>query len=148
MPLNNAYQMSDDPDMTQDRHNMPLSEHAIYSADLVVRCKNYVSGALKNDSYIYVSKAATAGGAGAVTFYITNDGTSGGTAVFNNVYADSVAVTSYGANGNFQASNPVVAGDKKSVTITISQITTVLGLLTFNTVAANGIDCRLYVMGD
>ena len=140
--------MSNDVPMSADRSNVVVTEHAAYQSDLLTRRKNYVSGALKNDSFLYCSKAVTAGGAGGVTFYITSDGTSGGSAVFNNVYADTIAVCVYGASGNYQAYSPAVAGDKKSVTCTISQLTSILGILTFNSAAANGLDCRLYVMGD
>lgn len=140
--------VSDNPDMSGSRHNMSITEHAAYLGDIATRRKNWVSGALKNDSFIYSSKAVTAGGAGVVTFYITSDGTSGGSAVFTNVYADSILVVPFGASGNYQAFSPAVSGDKKSITASVSQATNVLGILTFNAAAANGIDCRLYVIGD
>lgn len=147
MPLTNAFSMSDNPDMSADRHTMPVSEHAIYTTDMAIRRKNWVSGALKNDSFIYNSKSVTAGGAGLVTFWITDDGTSGGNAVFANVYADSAAINGYGAGGQYQASGVTVAGDKKSVTATMSSLVPIL-VVTFSSTAANGIECRLYVMGD
>lgn len=151
MPLTNAFTVSDDPDMSADRHGMALSEHAIYTADLAVksqaRRKSWVSGVLKNDSFIYNSKAITAGGSGLVTFWITDDGTSGGNAVFTNVYADSAAINGYGTGGQYQASGITVAGDKRSVTATMSSLVPIL-VVTFSSTAANGIECRLYVMGD
>lgn len=140
--------MSNDFPMTADRQDKVVTEHVAYTGDLATRRKNYVSGSLKNESFLYASKSSTAGGAGSVTFYITDDGTSGGNAVFTNVYADSVLIVPYGSSGNYQAFNPSVSGDKKSITATVSQATNVLGLLTFNAAAANGIDCRLYVLGD
>lgn len=134
--------------MVGARHDRGVTEAVAYAGDLATRRKAWVSGVLKSDSFIYSSKASTAGGSGGVTFYITDDGTSSGNAVFTNVYADSIAVTIYGNSGNYQPYSPAVAGDKKSVTVTISQLTSILGILTFNSSAANGIDCRLYVMGD
>lgn len=140
--------MSNDFPMSADRTDKVVTEHVAYQGDLATRRKAYVSGVLKNDSFLYSSKASTAGGAGVVTFYITDNGASGGSAVFANVYSDSVAVSAYGSSGNYQAYNLTVAGDKKSVTATIGQITNVLGIATIAGTAANGIECRLYVMGD
>lgn len=139
--------ISDTFPMTSARHDRGVTEAVAYAGDVATRRKSYVSGVLKNDSYIYVSKASTTAG-GAITFYITSDGTSSGAAIFNNVYSDSIAINVYGSAGNYQAYSPTVSGDLKSVTATISQLTTVLGLLTFSATAATGIDCRLYVMGD
>lgn len=133
--------------MTSSRHDRGVTEAVALAGDTATRRKSYVSGVLKNDSYLYVSKATTISGGG-ITFYITSDGTSGGTVVFNNVYSDSIAINVYGSAGNYQAYSPTVSGDLKSITATISQLTTVLGLLTFSTTATSGIDCRLYVMGD
>lgn len=138
--------MSNDTPMSADRTDKVVTEHAAYQSDLLTRRKAWVSGVLKNDAFIYSSKASTV--SGSATFYITSDGTSGGSAVFSNVYADTVAVIPYGTSGSYQPSNVVVSGDKKSITVDVSQATNVLGLLTFNSTAANGIDCRLYVMGD
>lgn len=132
--------------MTSGIHNIGVTEAVAYAGDLATRRKAYVSGVLKNDSFLYVSKASTV--SGGLTFYITDDGTSSGNAVFTNVYADSIAINAYGTSGTYQPSAPTVSVDKKSVTANISQATNVLGILTFNSTAANGIDCRLYVMGD
>lgn len=134
--------------MTSARHDRGVTEAVAYAGDIATRRKNWVSGSLKSDSFVYASKASVAGGAGVVTFYITDDGTSSGSAVFSNVYADSILVVPFGSGGQYQAYTPTVAGDKKSITATVAQATNVLGILTFNATAANGIDCRLYVIGD
>lgn len=143
--------LSDDPTMSGVQHGRGVTEAVAYAGDLatynLTRRKAYVSGVLKHDSFIYASKAVTAGGSGLVTFWITDDGTSGGNAVFTNVYADSISVGGYGTGGQYQASGLTVAGDKKSITGTISQLVPVL-VVTFSASAANGIECRLYVMGD
>lgn len=144
--------ISDTPGMSPSQHGRGVTESVAYAGDLaaytLAQRKAYVSGSLKADSFIYASKSSVAGGSGVVTFYITSDGTSSGTPVFNNVYADSILVVPFGSAGQYQAYGPVVAGDKKSITATVAQATNVLGLLTFNAIAANGIDCRLYVLGD
>lgn len=134
--------------MTSARHDRGVTEAVAYAGDVATRRKNWISGSLKSDSFVYASKASVAGGAGIVTFYITDDGTSTGNVVFTNVYADSILVVPFGSAGQYQAYSPTLAGDKKSITATIAQATNVLGILTFNATAANGIDCRLYVIGD
>lgn len=139
--------MSNDTPMTADRTTKIVTEYAAYQSDLLTRRKNWVSGALKNDSFIYASKASVAGGSGLVTFYITDDGTSSGNAVFTNVYSDTIAVSGYGSGGQYQASGLTVAGDKKSITATMSQLVPLV-VVTFSAAAANGIECRMYVMGD
>lgn len=140
----------DNPDMSVNRHNKGISEHAAYTADSAVYAlaqrKAWVSGVLKPDSFVYYSKASTA--SGIVTFYLTNDGTSSGTAVFNNIYADTITVTPYGSSAVYQVSSPVISGDKKSISITVNQVTSVvLGLIQI-TSAANSIPCNLLVLGD
>lgn len=138
--------ISNDFPMTANRTDKVVTESAALQGDIATRRKAWVSGALKNDSFIYSSKASTSGGT--AVFYLTNDGTASGSAVFTNVYPDTIAIITYGALGNFQPSGPVVSGDNKSITASISQITNILGIATINSVAANGVDCRLYVMGD
>lgn len=137
--------ISNDFPMTDDT-SMVISEAAALRGDLATRRKAYVSGVLKNDCFIYSSKAMTIGGV--ATFYITDDGTSTGNAVFTNVYPDSVSVVAYGSTANYQVFNPVVAEDNKSIAVNLDQATTVL----FGTIqlvaASDGIDCRMYVMGD
>lgn len=133
--------------MTSARHDRGVTEAVAYAGDVATRRKNYVSGALKNDSFLYTSKATT-NGSGVVSFYITDDGTSTGNAVFTNVYADSISVAVYGSSANYQPYSPTVSVDKKSITVNINQATSVLlGAIQLVSAAAS-VDCRLYVMGD
>lgn len=136
-----------DPDvqMTANSNTRVATQKAMKAMIVANRRTAWVSGAERPGSFVYCAKATTS--SGSATFYLTDDGTSAGNAVFSTIYADSIAAIPYGANGNYQVSNPTVSGDRKSVTVNVSQITTVLGILTFNTTAGNGIDCRLYVMG-
>lgn len=143
--------LSDNPDMSGARRNKGVSERVAYLADTAVysaaRRKNYVSGVIKNDSFLYSAKATT-NSSGVVTFYITSDGTANGEAVFSNVYADSISVAVYGSSANYQPYSPTVANDKKSITISINQATSVLLGAIQLVSSASGVDCRLYVMGD
>lgn len=127
-----------------------VTSNAALTADNAVlalaRRKAWVSGVLKNDSFIYYSKATTV--SGIITFYITDDGTATGNAVFTNVYADSITISPYGSSAVFQISAPTVAGNKKSITATVNQVTSVvLGLIQI-AAAANGVQCNMLVLGD
>lgn len=140
----------DNPDMSSNRHDKGITEHAAYMADTAVLAtaqrKAWVSGVLKPNSFVYYSKATTS--SGGVTFYITDDGTSSGNAVFTNVYADSVTISPYGTSAVYQISAPTVSGDKKSITATVNQVTSVvLGLIQI-TGASNSVPCTMLVLGD
>lgn len=108
--------------------------------------KSWVSGIEKDGSFAYFSKATTA--SGIATFYLTDNGLSTGNAVFNHVYADTITITPYGTSALYQMSSPTVVTGNKSITINVSQVTSVLLGLIQSTTAANGIDIRMLVMGD
>lgn len=118
-------------------------------AAVVTAMKNsrfaWMSGVKKPGSFVYYSKTTTA--SGTVTFYITDDGTSSGNAVFTSVYLDSITISPYGSGAVYQVSAPTISGDNKSITATINQVTSViLGLIQISS-AANGVDCRMLVLG-
>lgn len=137
--LSNTIPMADDT-------SVGVTSHAAYSADLLTRRKAWVSGLLKNDSFVYYSTANT--NSGTVVFYITDNGLSTGNAVFTDVYADSITISPYGTTAVYQISSPTVSTDKKSITATVNQITSViLGLIQI-TNAANTVPCNLLVLGD
>lgn len=73
-----------------DNSSIGVTSHAAYIADTAVLAaaqrKAWVTGVLKPNSFVYYSKANTV--SGTVTFYLTDDGTSSGNAVFTDVYAD------------------------------------------------------------
>lgn len=142
--------LSDNPDMSGARRDKGVSERVAYLADTAVlaaaRRKAWVTGVLKNDSFVYYSKATTSNGE--VTFYLTDDGTANGNPVFSNVYADSVTISPYGASAIYQISGIVVSNDKKSITATVNQVNSVvLGLVQIVS-SANSIQCNLLVLGD
>lgn len=137
-----------DPDSTMVANsNVRIpTQKAILTAINSVNRKAWVTGALKPGSFVYYSKTTTVGGV--ATFYITDDGTATGNAVFSSVYADTMTVSPYGSAALYQVSAPTVSTDKKSITATINQVTSVvLGLITISA-AANGVDCRLLVLGN
>lgn len=146
MPLTNSTLLTDNPDMSADRHGIGVSEHAAYTADSAGQRKAWVTGVLKLGSFSYFASGTTTGGN--ITFYLTDNGLAGGNAVFTNVYADSITISPYGASAVYQISSPTVSGDKKSITATVNQVTSVvLGLIQIAS-ASNGVACNLLVLGD
>lgn len=133
-----------------DDHTDTVTSHAALTADNTVlalaRRKAWVSGVLKNDSFVYYSKSTTI--SGNVTFYLTDDGTSSGNAVYTNVYVDSITISPYGTSAVYQISAPTVASDKKSISATVNQVTSVLIGLIQSVTVANGVQCNLLCLGD
>lgn len=137
--------ISYDYPMEMDHTSIP-TEAVTLLGDTAIQRKAWVSGLLKLDSFIYFSTATTTGGT--VTFWITDTGTSGGSAVFNNVYADSIQINPYNNGAVYNVSAITVAGDKKSITATIGQVTNVILNIVQVVSAVNGIQCNLLVLGD
>lgn len=146
--------ISDNPTMSSTQHGRVVTESVVAQGDIATynaaiayaQRKAWVSGVLKPNSFIYYSKATTV--SGNVTFYITDDGTATGNVVFTNVYADSVTISPYGSSAVYQISAPTVASDKKSITATVNQVTSVvLGLIQISSVA-NGVQVNMLVLGD
>lgn len=160
-----------------DEHNMVASAHAVYEVQSALstamdekaayehthaianitglqsflddkaskddNLKMYLSGVKKNSPKVAVCKGTVSNGV--VVFNLTDDNTATGTALFTNVYLDSVQAEAYG--GSIFFATPTLSGNKKTISFPVSQVTTVLGLLSITT-AANGIACRLMIMGD
>lgn len=113
-----------------------------------VKNKNQVwkTGTRKYTAIQYVSSATVA--SGAVTFYITDDGTASGNAVFTNVYKESANFWVEDSSNQYQYSGFTVAANKKSITVTVGKLGSVLlGIIQFLT-AANGTTVYLTIMGD
>lgn len=105
--------------------------------------KIYLAGVKKNQPKMAVCTGTVS--SGTVTFNLTDDNTSSGNALFTNVYLDSVQAEAYGTQVFF--GSPTLVGNKKTISFPASQITSVLGILGIQT-AANGISCRLMILGD
>lgn len=140
--------VSDNPDMSADRHNTSISEHAAYTANSAVSGS---VGKLQTSSGVVYGVwpypfSATTNASGVATAYLTSDGTSGGTAAYTTVYMPSVTPIPVGAN-NYQPTSISLSGDKKTLTITINQIAPVLGILTLTSAAPAGITVQGIVYG-
>lgn len=82
---------------------------------------------------------------GTAVFYLTTNGSAGGTAQFANVNYFKAEVNDSNANYNYAYS---LSGDKKTMTITVTKVTAaVLGLLQFST-APNGVTVYLNCVGN
>jgi len=148
--VDNSVPMNNDPTMIpteSQAYNGDLQTLASANAytDTKAR-KAWVSGVLKPGAFIYSSKATTS--SGSAVFYITDNGLSSGNAVFNNVYADSISIVVYGNSASYQPFTPTVSADKKSITISVNQVTNISVLSLLFVAASNGVDVRLWVMGD
>lgn len=105
----------------------------------------WVSGVHKSSVWEYYASATVS--TGTAVFYITDDGTSGGNAVFANIYTASINLLIHDSNDLYNYSSVTVAGNKKSITVTVNQIALSLGVIVF-TAAANGTTVYLQVKGD
>lgn len=138
--------MADSPDMSNDRSTHVVTEHAAYGGDTRVRRKGWVSGSLISDLTPYLGHANT-NASGIATVYLTDDGTSSGSAVFSSMYADGIVAMPVGSSSNYQVTAVNVAGDKKSISVTVNQLgSVVLGLVNV-TSAASGVEVKAIVMG-
>lgn len=85
---------------------------------------------------------------GTVVFNMTDDNTSSGNAIFANVYLESLNIIIYSTSIQYQFSSPTVSSDKKTLTVTVGQLGTVLlGIIQFVS-AANGITVYAQIKGD
>lgn len=131
--LDNSVPMVDDSSKV-------LTSHSAYQGDVQVQGligKLQTSAGVVYGAWPYPFTATT-NASGVATVYLTSDGTSTGTVAFTTVYLMSASPAGIGA-GNYNSTVIAVSGDKKTLTITMNQITTVLGLLTASTTAAAGV---------
>lgn len=82
---------------------------------------------------------------GSVVFYLTSDGTSTGTALFPTAI-DTVNITINGTSGNLYTASYALTNSNKTLTITGTQISSIIGLLTLAS-AANGVNVNVWVKG-
>lgn len=106
----------------------------------------WVNGVRKSSVWEYYASATVS--SGNVVFNLTDDGTSGGNAVFTNVYLESLNLIIYSSTAQYQFSAPVVSANKKTLTVTVGVLgTVILGIIQFVT-AANGITVYAQIKGD
>lgn len=108
--------------------------------------KAYVSGTLKTGAFPLLVKATT-NSSGVATMYLTDNGLSSGNAVFTEVFTDGLLPVPVGASSNYQVTGTTVSGDKKTLTVNVNQLgSVVLGLINVTT-AASGVEVRALVIG-
>lgn len=136
-----------DPDsyFTADSDEVVATQKAVDSSIKRNRRKAYVSGVMVNGITPYLCRATVT--SGAATLWLTNDGTSTGTAVFSSIYEEGIVINAYGTGNNYQVYNVTVSPDLKKVTVSVNQLApAILGLISV-TSAANGVDVRGIVLG-
>jgi len=105
----------------------------------------YKSGVKKTSVWMYDTSGTVSNGT--VVFYLTDDGTVNGNAIFTNIYSESIQIFAPSATDSFVMSF-AIAGNKKSITVTVNRLGTVIaGLIQFIS-AANGTTVYLQVKGD
>lgn len=130
-----------DPVDPQDGMTMSLAQTTVAGLPRV-----WVNGVHKSTVKEYNSSATVS--SGTVVFNLTDDGTGSGNAIFANVYLESLNIIIYSATVQYQFSNPTVSANKKTLTVTVGQLgTVILGIVQFVT-AANGITVYAQVKGD
>lgn len=106
----------------------------------------WVNGVLKSDTKIFYGSGVVANGA--ITFYLTDTGDANGNAIFSNVYTESMNLFTLDLTNQYQFGNLVISNDKKTLTLTINKLGSVLiGIIQF-VAAANGQTVYLQVKGD
>lgn len=139
---------ADNPDMSANRHNRGITGYAAYNADTAVAAlaNKAQSGSTIVTSAWPILRKATTNASGVATIYLTVDGTSGTAAAFSTIYEDGIVAMPVGAN-NYNVTSCVISGDRKSMAVTLSQIKTVLTLLTYSATADAGIEVRAAIWG-
>jgi hypothetical protein len=148
--LQSGMPVSDNPDMSQNRRDYGITQHAAYMADSGVFGaigKIQTSAGIEYGAWPYPFTATT-NSSGVATIYLTSDGTSAGTVAFpTKVYNPSVSPLAVGTTSNYQIASVVVSGDRKTLTVTVNQLgSVVLGLVNVTT-AASGVVVQGTVWG-
>src|SRR5690349_11054449 len=96
-------------------------------------CETVVNGVHRQTPREFAG-SATSNSSGKVVFYMTEDGTSGGEALFKeSVIMETIAYCDFQASRVIKCVNPVVSSDKKTLTMDVKQNASLLslGLLPF-----------------
>lgn len=111
-----------------------------------VRQAQWVNGSQKADSQEYCASATVS--SGQAVFYLTDNGASNGNAVFTNVYKESLSFWVDDSGVQYQFGSYTLAGDKKSITVAVNKLgSVVLGLINVVS-AANGVTVYMRIKGD
>lgn len=130
-----------DPVASQDAMTMNSAQNTAGGIPRV-----WVNGAQKTSVKEFFGSATVS--SGNVTFNMTTDGTATGPAIFTNVYTESINLFVFDVANQYQFSGLSIAASKKTLTITVGRLGSVLiGIIQFVT-AANGVTVYLQVKGD
>lgn len=150
-----------------DDSSKVVTAHAAYTVDTSILAvansktavRYYDNGVAMNgsantgDVVIWIDSATTS--SGSVTFYLTSDHTSGGTAICSSISGNSVDASATDSTGAFSRGIATVAGNLKSVTVPLTKLTatgltllatTVLGSIQ-NTAVPDGVVVKIFAMG-
>lgn len=125
--------------MTNSPNQIP-SEAQVYLGDMAVfdatRNRAYIGGTLTYDVIPWHNTANT-NASGIATFYPTSDGTASGTALFSTIDSKTVIAMPSGGTNNYQVTSVTVAGNLKSITVSVNQMAgAILGLVNVTSAAA------------
>lgn len=122
--LQYASPLSDNPYMGSQRHNVGVSEAALYTniaAGVATKTANrtYVNGIAQNgtastgDIIEWIVTGTTSGGN--ITFYVTSNSLSGGTAICSTLFPDSISTNFIDSSGIYAQGSPTVTSNKTIV---------------------------------
>lgn len=97
----------------------------------------YRAGVLVPNARAWCGSAVTPSG-GVATFYPTTTGTAAGDALFSSIFLDSIQPVAFAADRVLIFDTPVIAADRKSITVQVRYNASLLslGLLPFSAAAA------------
>lgn len=122
------------------------SQDAITMQQMLATLTIYKNGVIKTNPKFYYSSAVVAGGV--VTFYLTDNGGSTGNALFTNIDKESFSWWVDDASNQYQLGSYALAANKKSITLTVNKLGTVLLGIVQLISAANGVTVNLGIWGD
>jgi len=126
-------------DGTDDNNGTTLSQVKIIP-------RVWVNGVRKSQVKEYLASAVVS--SGTAIFYLTDDGTAEGNAIFTNIYKESASFWIDDPTVQYQFGEYTLAADKKTLTLTVNKLGTVLvGIIQFIS-AANGVTVYMQVKGD
>lgn len=140
--------MDVDPTLSNNSDDLLATQKAVktYVGNPTNFLKVYKGGTLRTAPKFYYSSGVVSGGN--VTFYLTTDGTASGSAIFASVDKESFSWWIDDNASQYQLGSYALAGDKKSITLTVNKLGTVLiGIIQF-VAAANGATVNLAVWGE
>lgn len=110
-------------------------------------CETVVAGVTRQTPREFAG-SATSNASGKVVFTMTDDGTASGNPIFSNVLMETLTYCDFQPGRIIKCTNPVVSGDKKTMTMDVKQNGSLLslGLVPFEQAAA-GVAINVRVQG-